>query len=142
VIQEVRDYTRRYVVIRGNTCSNISKLTTKFPTTCTSKNTGTHKLDIGSSNFIQSHMVSIHSPQRIRKTIKNECSKSRMCHRFCNTTCATRKLSNLNKIYMVNKKTLSELILNCKVVVTKVDQNLIVDQHNFRTKYLQSGEEN
>jgi len=29
-----------------------------------------------------------------------------------------------------------------RVVCTNVDSNLIADQHNFRAKYLQNGEEN
>ena len=56
-------------------------LTTRFPTTCTSKNTGMQRKDISSPHLKQSHIVSIHSPQRIRKTIKKEWRKSCICHR-------------------------------------------------------------
>lgn len=55
------------------------QLTTRFPITMTNKKTRRHRGCPATS--MQSHMVSIHSPHRIRKIMRNEWKKSFMCHR-------------------------------------------------------------
>ena len=53
-------------------------VTTRLPITTVARKNGMH---VESPTNMQSHIDSIHSPQRTRKTIINECIKSIKCHR-------------------------------------------------------------